>query len=212
MAKTKKSKQRKLAAKRGKKKAKRKQVLARQKRSASVAGLAGASTYPLYQTLFPGNLFEKGMGITVFSRRLPDSRIAVGTFLVDVFCLGVKDAMASIMAEWEYEDYIAGVEEKHSLKVVEPACIVKLVEESVDYARDIGFFPHKDYRKARKIFGAVDLADCKTEFEFGKDGKPFYISGPYDSETKIRRITHRLTECLGPDGFHVLVGMGELGF
>ncbi|MCH8961793.1 MAG: hypothetical protein IH820_10860 [Bacteroidetes bacterium] len=210
MAKSKKSKQRKIAAKRGKKKAKRKQVLARQKRSASIVGLAGASTYPLHQTLLPGNLLETGMGITVFSRRLPDSRIAVGTFLVDVFCLGVKDAMARIMTEWEYEDYIDGVEEKHSLKAVEPACIVKLVEESVDYARDLGFFPHKDYRKARKIFGDVDPADCKTEFEFGKDGKPFYMSGPYDSDTKIRRIIDQLTERLGPDGFHFLVGMDEL--
>ncbi len=210
MAKSKKSKQRKIAAKRGKKKAKRKQVLARQKRSASIAGLAGASTYPLHQTLFPGNLLEAGMGLAVFSRRLPDSRIAVGTFLVDVFCLGVKDAMARIMAEWEYEDYIDGVEENHSLKVVEPACIVKLVEEGVDYARDLGFFPHKDYRKARKIFGDVDPADCKTEFEFGKDGKPFYMSGPYDSDTKIRRIIDRLTERLGPDGFHFLVEFEEL--
>ena len=124
MAKSKKSKQRKIAAKRGKKKAKRKQVLARQKRSASVAGLAGASTYPLYQTLLPGELSETGMGIAVFSRRLPDSRIAVGTFLVDVFCLGVKDAMARIMAEWEYEDYIDGVEENHSLKAIDIVFVI----------------------------------------------------------------------------------------
>ncbi|MFB3132619.1 MAG: hypothetical protein ACE10K_08885, partial [Rhodothermales bacterium] len=87
---------------------------------------------------------------------------------------------------------------------------VKLVEESVDYARDLGFFPHKDYRKARKIFGDVDRAECKTEFEFGKDGKPFYVSGPYDSETKIRRIVDQLMERLGPDGFHFLVGLDEL--
>lgn len=210
MAKSKKSKQRKLAAKRGKKKAKRKQALARQKRSTRVAGLAGASGYPLYQTLLPDELFETGMGAAIFSRRLPDSRIAVGTFLMDVFCLGVKDAMARIMADWEYQDYIDGVEATQSLKTVEPACVVKLVEEGVDYARELGFFPHKDYLKARKIFGDVDPGDCETAFEFGKDGKPLYISGPFDSETKIRRIIDQLTERLGPDGFHFLVGIEGL--
>ncbi len=29
-----------------------------------------------------------------------------------------------------------------------------------------------------KLFGDVDPDACTTEFSFGQDGKPFYVSGP----------------------------------
>ena len=45
------------------------------------------------------------------------------------------------------------------------------------------------------------------EFEFGKDGKPFYVSGPNETRADSERIIATLTRKLGPGGFHYMVGM-----
>jgi len=207
MGKSKKSKQRKVAAKRGRKRVKRKQTLSK-RRQAHVVSMKGASRYPIHEVLLQTLIFEQGLGVGIFSRRLPDERIAMGSFVMDAFCLGVKDATARIMTSVDYYDYVDGIEHTAPLSTVEPAYLVKLITESVAYAKDLGFNPHRDYRKARNIFGDVDPNDCAETFEFGKDGKPFYISGPLESAAKVRRITDQLTKRLGPDGFDFLLGGG----
>jgi hypothetical protein len=87
----------------------------------------------------------------------------------------------------------------------------KLVEEAEAYARDLGFPPHPDYQRARQIFGDLDVTACPTQYVFGKDGKPCFMSGPYDTPAKCRRILDTLTRRCGPEGFHfMLAGEGPL--
>ena len=205
MAKSKKSKQRKVAAKRGRKRVKRKQALSK-RRQTHVVSMEGASRYPIHQVLLQDLIFEEGLGVGLLSRTLKEGRIATASFVIDMFCLGVKDATARIMTRFDYQDYVDQIELTASLSVVEPAYLAKLVQESVAYAKDLGFNPHRDYRKARKLFGDIDPNDCAETFEFGKDGRPLYISGPLESAAKVRRIIDQLTKRLGPDGFDFLVG------
>jgi hypothetical protein len=47
-------------------------------------------------------------------------------------------------------------------------------------------------------------------FSFGKDGKPFLMSGPNDSRTRIRRILDTLVKHAGPDGFDYIIRVDEL--
>ena len=51
-----------------------------------------AAHAPIHESLVPASLFEQGIGNLLFSRSLPDGRVALGAFLLDVFCLGVKNA------------------------------------------------------------------------------------------------------------------------
>src|SRR5262245_23564829 len=57
---------------------------------AGAARLAGEA--PLHGCLVPAGLFESGIGTVVVSRKLTDGRIVAAVFLLDVWCLGVKDA------------------------------------------------------------------------------------------------------------------------
>jgi hypothetical protein len=57
--------------------------------------------------------------------------------------------------------------------------------------------PHPDYRQARLLLAGIDPALCTDTFTFGKDGKPFYISGPHDSPEKFKIITHKLSLASG---------------
>src|ERR1019366_1473604 len=106
---------------------------------ASQIALAGKA--PIHECLVPANLFERGIGNLVFSRSLPDGRMALAMFLLDVFCLGVKNTFFAIVARDEYDRRLRSWREAESLQRIDPACLRKLVEGGVVYARELGFNP-----------------------------------------------------------------------
>jgi hypothetical protein len=146
-----------------------------------VPQIAGAAHFPIHEALVPAELFELGIGNLFFSRSLPDRRIALGGFLLDVFCLGVKNAFVAIVARDEYLRRLSDFSLGGRLQPIEPACFRKLVEGGVAYARALGFSPHEDYAVASQIFGDVESSACPRLFEYGRDGKPVYVSGPHET-------------------------------
>ena len=172
---------------------------------ATASQMATAANSPIYDSLVPAKLFELGMGNLVFSRSLPDGRIALGAFLLDIFCLGVKNAFFAIVARNEYAKRLRNWSKAESLQPMQPACFRKLVEGGVAYAHDLGFNPHVDYEAARLIFGDVQSTACPTRFEYGHDGKPFYISGPHETAADVQAIVEKLQRRLGSGNFDCLV-------
>lgn len=202
MANNRKKQQRKLA--------RRKKAVAKSKKESAKLNLtlsgskniSFAANAPIHECLIPDDLFERGLGQVLISRKLPNGNIAIGMFLLDVFCLGVKDAFARILTYNEYENLLANLKENQNFHVVTASYARKLVENSESYSKNIGFKAHPDYANAKKIFGNIDITECQEEFVFGQNGKPMYINGPFEKPTKIRQILETLTTKLGPDGFN----------
>ena len=96
---------------------------------------------------------------------------------MDVYCLGVKNAFWKIMSESEYSDVLKKAGRVGRLLEVEPAYLVKLVQDAVQYAAATGIPPHADYSHARLLLAGIDPSVCRDTFEFGQDGKPFYVRG-----------------------------------
>jgi hypothetical protein len=190
-------------------KSKRKKALLHKKKVGELPGSAAAEKLflhsvnePLFECVATAEMFEVGIGNVLISRRRSDDgRIAVSVFLVDLLCLGVKNAMFDILSPLTYEATLTGLELLGDLMEVPPECARKLVEGAVAYAEDLGFSPQHDYRIAYQIFGDIDKTECETSFEFGLDGKPMYFSGPNDSPGDIQRILNQLEKRCGPDGF-----------
>ena len=155
-----------------------------------------------------------GMGYVLLSRQLSNGAVAFAAFLVDMYCLGVKDGMYNVLSRVEYDQgpyqrlFPAG--ERVRLR---PECARKLVEGAVEFALDLGIAPHRDYRTAKLIFGDIDAAACSKEFEYGRDGKPFFVAGPHDSLARCRQIAEQLAARCGPDGAHYIIPVSrdELG-
>lgn len=166
-------------------------------------GITQALDFPIYQCLQSEKLFENGKGYLVISRKSQD-KVLIAVFLLDVYCLGVKDTFIQLTSEEGYQYRIEGLKEYQQLKTIHQTCAKKLVEGSIEYARDLGFLPHKDYSKTQKIFGDIDSSLCPLSFTFGKDGKPFFVAGPDDSVTKCNQVINILTRRLGADGFHYI--------
>lgn len=197
-----------------KKAAKRKAVLATKKYVgqgesfvARVGQTLPAAAAPIHECLMPERLFDLGLGSVIVSRRMPNGFMSTAVFLVDVFCLGIKDAFSARLSPAEYAQRLAHLQYE-TFTPIQPACARKLVEEAEAYARDLGFLPHPDYQRAKQIFGDIDATGCPERFVFGKDGKPFFVSGPSDTPVRCRKILDTLSRRCGPEGFHFMVGGG----
>lgn len=142
-----------------------------------------------------------------FARSRPDGQVAIAAFAVDLGCLGVKSAFANpAVPVAEYEQRLVRGQATNQIPC-DPAFAVKLIEGAYEYAKQLGFDPDPDYFYAREIFGDIDPASCPDVIEYGKDGKPLYINGPYDDVDKI--IDH-LTRRLGPGGVHYILMSGPM--
>jgi len=201
---------------------KAKKTATRKKRKATIRREAALSTItnqlataqalkaPLYECWEREALFESdgGKGTVIVTRKTPGNQILMAAFLVDVFCLGVKDAHCMLIGESEYRFRLQQIGTHQKLVKVEPACAKKLVEDAKTYAETLGFSPHRDYTFAQKILNGIQQEECPRTFVFGRDGKPMYLAGPNDSAQFSRRVIDTLTAKLGADGFHFLMPLG----
>lgn len=167
-----------------------------------------AARFPIHECLVPEDLFDAGIGHVVLSRALPTGDVAIAAFLVDVYCLGVKDAFHRVVSPKEYAFYRSQIEGQTRYEQVHPSCLRKLVEGAVRYARDLGFAPHADYAGAAKLFGDIDAAACPVRYTYGKDGQPFYVGGPYESAAQSRRILETLARKLGAEEVRFMTAPG----
>jgi hypothetical protein len=156
-------------------------------------------------------LFDFGSGYLVVSRFKADGRVESGFFLLDVFCLGVKDAgfhCFSSIANYQGSLLDRLFPDEDPVRMT-PAAARKLTEDAISYARGLGFSPGGDYKKASRVFGGITTADCDEEFMFGKDDKPLYIQGPSDSPARVERILRVLEAWCGEGGYHYIVAADD---
>lgn len=155
-----------------------------------------------YEAYISDGWEEHGMANVVVVRHRPDGAADFGVFIVDLYCLGVKDAMADLgVSEADVRDMVEEQLPPDFTRAFEPACAKKLIEGALAYAESLGFSPHRDFRKARKVLSGIDASTCQRSFTFGCGGKPCYIQGPNDSEERVDRILGILEARFGPDGF-----------
>lgn len=168
------------------------------------------AAYPLYECVVPTNLFELGIGEIFISKRLPDGDLGISAFIVDVFCLGVKNAFFRVMTEEQYNEIKQSI--THSGRNLEPihqSCAKKLLHGAVEYAKSLGFNAHPDYKKAAPLFGNIDADACPVHYDYGKDGKPLYIRGPHETLSEAEKIVNKLYAQCGEDGFVYLIKLDD---
>lgn len=202
-----------LARKKSRQKVRRKQRLLQTRAAAAYDGESKGviRTAPIHECLCAKNIMDVGIGNIMISRRLESGRIALSVFLVDVYCLGVREAaFALVPTEAQYNEIVANAKKMFRMKKMDPAYVRKLVEGSVAYAQTFGFPPHKNYEKAVVIFGDIDAASYTKTIEFGKKGKPCYLRAENEPAANVARITSSLRAVCGQDGYDEVVISGEM--
>jgi hypothetical protein len=145
----------------------------------------------------------------VVSRRAPTGRVAVSWFLVDLACLGVKNADAMVMdSEDDFRAFLSRLPGSESYQPVSFDCASKIVQEGVAYARQFEIAPHKDYFKAAPFLEGASPDACTTPVNLGWNGKPYFVSGPHDN---VQKILARLTKAVGPGNFEFVGAVPSVG-
>ena len=132
------------------------------------------------------------------ARRHRYDKVSVCGYLVDVYCLGVKNALGpEITDEAGLRGFInrffSGFEAEPLIAPIELAC--EVVFGSMEYASRLGFDPHPDFPAAQGHLGSWTGPSIIT---FGRNGKPMYVSGPYDNALSVIRTLERT---VGPGNF-----------
>jgi hypothetical protein len=128
-------------------------------------------------------------------------KVSVCGYLVDAYCLGVKNALGPELMD--RRDLPAFMRQYFSSYHGDPVrAPIELAREivlgSVRYAHGLGFDPHPDFAAAAGQLGSWTGPGI---ISFGKDGKPFYVFGPYDNP---RSVIRTLKRTVGRGNFEVL--------
>ncbi len=198
---------------RAQKEAKRKALVAAKKKNEQAAASlslirqarAVASAFGISYCMVTEGIFDIGIGYVILGRTISPTKVATGVFLVDVYCLGVKNAYYAERTHEQLSEMIDKLTGENPIVDIAPECARKIVDGAIAYAKEFGFVPHADYPPAGALFGDIDAGACRTEYEFGKDGKPLYISGPNDTPAKIRKVIRTLTAMVGEGNFEFMV-------
>lgn len=149
-----------------------------------------------------------GFAQVLVARQERASRVTVCGFLVDVHCLGVKNVVepevigAGALLAYLRRYYSAFDQPPLSIELDQARTIVY---GAVEYARSLGFPPAPGFAATAPYLGPVRGGE--PAIDFGREGKPFYVSGPHDD---AREIVRTLERSCGPDGSHYTVAMGRL--
>lgn len=164
--------------------------------------------------LLEGIELDESEGVGGFAQvilaRQDSNRIISAVYLVDYWCLGVKDVIPpDSRGKSGYERFKKLCTDRFNEPFVDISLeqTQSIIYGAVDYARSLGLEPARDFdKKAQMHLGPKP--EHLIPIEFGKDGKPFYFSGPYDDAEKIIKT---LTANVGPDNFHYVAAMGGFG-
>lgn len=144
------------------------------------------------------------VSVLVVRRRRNRRVVTVCVYLVDVYCLGVKNAMGpDTMDDQALRRFIDHVfSGYHAPPMPAPIELARdLVLGAAEYAHGLGFPPHPDFEQARAHLGPWTGPSAIT---FGCDGKPTYVEGPYDNP---RHVLRTLRRAVGRNGFHYTVAL-----
>jgi hypothetical protein len=141
-----------------------------------------------------------GIVLVLVARAGRGDRVSVCGFLVDTFCLGVKDVIGpEPMRRRRLAAFV------RTYFVAFPAPPIRapielarhLVHGAVAFAAGLGLEPHPDFAEACGHLG--DLGE-RCAITFGRNGQPLYIPGIHDDRVAVMQTLDRT---VGSDGFAV---------
>ena len=146
-----------------------------------------------------------GEGHVVVSRLHKGGKVSVAFYLVDIYCVGVKDSFYKLrMDEYEFEELI----DRMSIDNVQECSYEEAhnwVYGAVAFAEEAGIQPDKSFNLTQYMLKEDTDEVPLMEFEFGKNGKHFLFA---HNKLEASRYLPAMKEHLGDD-YEVLIETEE---
>ena len=160
-----------------------------------------ARNLPLEVCYISKDIEEVGEGTVIVVRRHPNDKFTLATYLLDIFCLGVKDTFYRLrLDEFEYEEFF----DKYTSMEVKEITYNEAhnwIYGAIAFAEEAGIAPHKDFNVTQYML-EEDTEDIPLiEYNYGKDGKHFLVAM---SQLELSRYIPILKKNLGDNFDYVL--------
>ncbi len=164
-----------------------------------------ARTLPIHECWINTGWDEDKLANIIVTRKHTNGNFTIGAYLVDLNCLGIKDAQYFFnISSSDYRDILDYNRGNFDIEPAEYTLVHNIVYAGVEYAEDYGFKPHKEFAITQYIL-EEDTDDIKLmEIECGHNGKPFYIRGPLENEVRARQIVAQLEKTAGPGNYNFI--------
>lgn len=145
-----------------------------------------------------------GMGHFVVARKRKNGTLVVGVYLIDLYCLGLKDTFYSEFEDLEdlKEKLLEAEPDILNFEEIDSSLCFNYIYGAIEYAEDLGFQPHKDFKTTEYILDDVEDIDF-VDIEFGYNGKPMFVAGPSDN---VNRILSVLDKNVGEGNYKCIIG------
>jgi hypothetical protein len=172
-----------------------------------------ARSFPLLECWITGDWETSKLGLieVLVAREQPDGNICYGLYLIDNFCLGLKNTIARtnlspVRYQKDVEDKFRGTP---PIKC-SPELANQMIYGAIEYAAKYGFSPQKDFELTQYLLAPRGELAEPYKLTFGQDGKPLFVAGPYDDANAIIK---QLEQTAGPGNFDYIAPMvGDFPF
>lgn len=160
---------------------------------------------PIGRCMCSPNIEQTGMGYVMVTRLHQSGKVSLAMFLIDSYCLGVKDTYYRLrLDEYEYDDFLADM--TGSMELCSYDVAHNWVYSAVAWAEDAGISPHADFRLTM-YFLEEDTNDIPLlDIPMGRNGKHFLVA---HSKLEASKYLPVLKKNLGDDFDYVVTEYDE---
>ena len=160
-----------------------------------------ARSLPVEACYISSDMQKYGEGHITIVRRHPNDKFTVGLFLVDIFCLGVKDSFCRVrLDKFDYEELMERMKNERP-KEISYEEAHNWIYGAIAFAEEAGIAPDKSFNLSQYML-EEDTEDIPLiEYEFGKDGKHYLMAM---NKLELSKYLPTLRKNLG-DNFHFAV-------
>ncbi len=165
--------------------------------------LTRARSLPIHQCYITANWHDSGIATIVVARRHTNGHFTIGTYLVDLYCFGVKDTGYYFNTGKDELDEILERFQSNGLAMnpCDYAVAHNVIYGAIEFAEEYGFKPHKEFAVTKFILEEDDERVELIEYEFGMDGKPCVFA---DAEHPQKAVIAQLEKTAGKGNFEVI--------
>jgi hypothetical protein len=165
-----------------------------------------AHELPFHECFVNKNWKTGGMASIAISKTMPSGKFIVGLYMIDIFCLGLKDTLFQFALDsYGYHEFMERTNAQSEMIQCDLGEAHNLIYGAIDFAAENGFKPQKDFVITKQILDENLIDDRIDDIEFGRNGRPFYFAGPYDN---TRQIIETLEKNVGKGNFDVVLPGG----
>lgn len=183
--------------------------MSKKKRKQKVASTISAESYiktrarnlPLDKCYINNDWETHGMAAILISRKHINENFTYAVFLVDTFCLGVKDTFFDFNVSELYDQTLENLKSVYEMEEIDYVLAHNIIYGAVAYAEDLGFKPTKSFKISQYLLEEDDDKVDLIDLEFGLNGMPaIFLS----KEKNSKGIITTLEKTVGAGNFLIV--------